>query len=195
MTDTTDRTDCPAFELLATAYHEAGHAVAAVLVSPPLPLEEVTIIPRETDRGHASFEDWSDQVVPDGDEDDDEVGEQERRYLEADAVMTYLGSLAEAWLRTGNLTTPVRVGWSLDCQEVIAMGSLLCEDEAGTGPSGHAGYGRAWMGEMRSRATALSERHNYFWRAVGLVAGALMREKTLDCSEVVALVRAAQGQR
>src|SRR5665647_3645277 len=41
-------------------------------------------------------------------------------------------------------------------------------------------------------ALALARRHPHFWRAVGLVAGALMREKTLDGYEVEALVRAAR---
>ena len=43
--DTTDRTFCPVFEQLAVAYHEGGHAVGAVLVSPPLVVETVTIVP------------------------------------------------------------------------------------------------------------------------------------------------------
>ena len=38
----------------------------------------------------------------------------------------------------------------------------------------------------------LVNRHTHFWHAVGLVAGALMREKTIDGSDVTALVRTAE---
>jgi hypothetical protein len=41
-------------------------------------------------------------------------------------------------------------------------------------------------------AIRLMERTPYCWLAVGLVAGALMRQKTLDGSEVEALVRSAK---
>ena len=47
---------------------------------------------------------------------------------------------------------------------------------------------------MCSRAIALTQRHPHIWRAVGLVAGALVREKTLDGSEVAELLRIAEGR-
>jgi hypothetical protein len=40
-------------------------------------------------------------------------------------------------------------------------------------------------------ALRLARRHPHFWRAVGLVAEALMRNKTLDGSEVEKLVHEA----
>jgi hypothetical protein len=42
------------------------------------------------------------------------------------------------------------------------------------------------------QALALIERTPYFWHAVGLVAGALMREKTLGGFEAEALVKTAR---
>ena len=41
-------------------------------------------------------------------------------------------------------------------------------------------------------AVTLIERHSYLWLAVGLVAGALMRQLTLDGWDVTSLVREAR---
>ena len=79
MTDGIDRTDCPAFEELAVAWHEAGHAVGAVLVPPGLAIESVTIVPGAGYLGRYTLEDWSDNVIPDEDvEDSGEICEHER---------------------------------------------------------------------------------------------------------------------
>jgi len=178
---------------MTTAHHEAGHAVGALLVSPPLPLEYTTIVRRDHDNGHVSVEDWTDLLVPDVDEEEDSApGEHERMYLEAETIMTSLGGLVEGWFRTGDLGTPVRVGWGADRADIIGIGERLCADYLGLGPFADRGYGHAWMGSMRSAAIALTERHPHFWLAVGLVAGALMHEKTLDGSEVEKLVRSAK---
>jgi len=42
---------CPALETLAFAYHEAGHAVAQLLVYPPLPLTSASIVPEDDEHG------------------------------------------------------------------------------------------------------------------------------------------------
>jgi hypothetical protein len=47
--------------------------------------------------------------------------------------------------------------------------------------------------QVQSSTRLPGSRDSYFWLAVGLVAGALMREKTLDGSEVEALVKTARG--
>jgi hypothetical protein len=57
--------------------------------------------------------------------------------------------------------------------------------------------GRGWGRITSARdgsAIRLIEHHPFFWRAVGLVAGALMRETTLDGARVEALVREARGR-
>ena len=86
------------------------------------------------------------------------------------------------------------VGWRADRAPIIATGDLLDGDLAGSGPFERNGYGHAWMESMARDAIALTERHPHFWLAVGLVAGALMRQKTLDGFEVAALVRVAQSR-
>ena len=55
-----------------------------------------------------------------------------------------------------------------------------------------AGFYHGPLGLDVEGALALVRRHPHFWRAVGLVVGALMREKTLDGFEVEALVREAR---
>lgn len=193
--DRTDRTFCSVFELLVTAYHEGGHAVGALLVSPALPLEYATIVPRDHDNGHVSIEDWTDLLIPDIDDDDcDGPCEHERMYLEAETLMTFLGGLVEGRFRSGDLTTWVPAGFAFDGACIIETGERLCADELGTGPFAAHGYGRAWMQSMCSRAIALTERQPHFWHAVGLVAAALMREKTLSGADVEALVKAAHGR-
>jgi len=42
---------CPALETLAIAYHGAGHAVAQLLVYPPLPLTSASIVPEDDEQG------------------------------------------------------------------------------------------------------------------------------------------------
>lgn len=85
MSDTIDRTDCLAFERLAIAYHDAGHAVGAVVVSPQLPLKSVTIAPHGDFLGLTSYEDWDELVVPDPYEEDshDDLSEDGRNYERA----------------------------------------------------------------------------------------------------------------
>ncbi len=64
-----------------------------------------------------------------------------------------------------------------------------------TRPSCKAGFYHGLRGAMADpRAISLIERYAYFWQAVGQVAGALMRQKTLTGAKVEALVRIAQDQ-
>ena len=158
-------------------------------------VESATVVPGDGYAGRVTFEDWSDLVIPDpGDEDlADGAGDHERAYWKADVIATYLGGLVEVYLRTGDFATPCAVGWGADRAQIVASGDLLVGDLAGSGPFARNGYGHAWMESMARDGIALTERHPHFWLAVGLVAGALMREKTLDGFEVAALVRIAQS--
>jgi len=206
MTDGIDRTDCPAFELLAVAYHEGGHAVGAVLVNPPLVVETATIVPdgdylgqvtyedwRENlvpDVDHdASFGDWSDDFVPDeDDEDSGEICEHERLYRHAGDIVSSLGAVAEGMLRNGRPDKPVMAGTGFDQDNVWANAAAILEDDIFR----KAGFYHGPLGLDIDPALALARRHPHFWHAVGLVAGALMREKTLDGSEVEKRVRSAK---
>jgi len=194
VSDRVDTTVCSTFELLATGYHEAGHAVGALIVHPALPIESATIVPDDDWRGRVGIGDWTDLIVPDEEDGDDGVCEHGRQHLEAEAVMTSLGGLVEGWLRTGNIRARVHVGRTADRADIIDSGEVLCDDDVGAGRFAERGTGRAWMESMRSRAVAHAERHPYFWHAVGLVAAALMREKTLSGMDEKALVRTAEAR-
>ena len=206
MTDRTDRTDCPAFELLAVAYHESGHAVGAVLVNPPLVVETATIVPSGDYLGQVTYEDWRENLVPDvdddasfgdwsdtfvpdeDDEDSGEIGEHERQYLDAADIVSSLGAVAEGMLRHGRPDKPAMAGTGFDQDNVWANAAAVLEDDIFR----KAGFYHGPLGLDIDAALALIDRHPYFWHAVGLVAGALMREKTLSGSEVEALVREAR---
>ena len=191
MTDRTDRTDCPAFELLAVAYHEGGHAVGAVLVNPPLVVETATIVPDGDYLGQVTYEDWRENLVPDeDDEDSDEIGEHERQYLDAADTVSSLGAVAEGMLRHGRPDKPVTAGTGFDRDNVWANAAAILEDDVFR----KAGFYHGPLGLDIDAALALIRRHPYFWRAVGLVAGALMRQKTLDGFEVAELLRIAEGR-
>jgi len=205
MTDGSDRTDCPAFELLAVAWHESGHAVGAVLVDPELVVETVTIEPGEGYLGRYTFEDWHENLIPDVDDDagfgdwsDDlafdedtgEIGEHERQYLDAEDTVSSLGAVAEGMLRHGRADQPFMAGTDFDQYNVWANAAAVLDEDIFR----KAGFYHGPLGLDIDAAQALIRRHHYFWRAIGLVAGALMREKTLNGSEVEKLVREAASQ-
>ena len=130
MTDRTDRTDCPAFELLAVAYHESGHAVGAVLVSPGLVVETVTIVPDGDYLGRVTYEDWRENLVPDeDDEDSGEICEHERLYRHAGDIVSALGAVAEGMLRHGRADQPVMAGTGVDQANVHANAEAVLEDD------------------------------------------------------------------
>jgi hypothetical protein len=134
-----DRTDCPVIEELAVAYHEAGHAVGALLVSPTLVVESATIIPDESHLGFVTYEPYDDLIVPDpGDEDglDDEICEHERQYLAAHATVSRLGAICEGVLRTGNLNEPATAGWGGD-RDSILWNAYMQTDEDIWRKTGH----------------------------------------------------------
>jgi hypothetical protein len=188
-----DEADCPAFELLATAYHEAAHAVGAALVSPQLIVESATIVSGDGYLGRVTFEDWSENIIPDPYDEDlgEEICEHERQYLAAEDTVSLLGGLVEGYFRTGRLDAPTPAGWGDDRDDVLRNAHAQMEDDIWH----KTGHGRGWLLTAHDpAAVALIARHSYFWLAVGLVAGALMRQLTLDGWDVTALVREARDR-
>ena len=190
MSDRTDRTDCPGFEELAVAYHESGHAVSAVFVTPGLVIDAVTIVPADDYLGQYTLEDWRETVVPDEDDEDlGEISEHERQYLGALDIVSALGAVAEGMLRHGRADQPVTVGTGCDQENTYANTEAVLEGDV----FHKAGYYHGPGGLEIAGALALIDRHPEFWRAVSLVAGALICQKTLEGSEVEALVKTARG--
>ena len=139
----------------------------------------------------ASFGDWSDDFVPDeDDEDSGEICEHERMYRHAGDIVSSLGAVAEGLLRNGRPDKPVMNDTGFDQENVHANAEAVLEDDIFR----KAGYYHGPRGLEIDSALALIRRHPHFWHAVGLVAGALVREKTLDGSEVAELLRIAEGR-
>jgi hypothetical protein len=185
MTDRTDRTDCPAFELLAIAHHEAGHAIAQLLVSPSLPFLSVSIVSEYGDLGRATFENYEDLIVPDTDGEDAEVSEHERQFIESEAISSLAGPLAEQRFRGERLGPPLPGSASTDEAYVRGLAHHLHDDHR---------EAHAWQWSMLGRAVRMIE-DGRNWKAIVAVASALLRQKTLDGSEVEKLVRRAQNRR
>ena len=126
-----DRTDCPAVELLAIAYHEAGHAVGAVLVSPSLPIESATIVPDEDYIGRVTHEAWDELVVPDAYDEDlgDVLPEHARAFERSFLTTSYLGALADGWTRIGVVEAAFRHCWEGDRDGIVAHTVLLVDED------------------------------------------------------------------
>jgi len=81
-------------------------------------------------------------------------------------------------------------GTGFDQDNVWANAAAVLEDDIFR----KAGFYHGRLGLDIDAALALVRRHPHFWPAVGLVAGALMRQKTLDGFEVAELLRIAEGR-
>lgn len=116
-------------QLTAVVYHEAGHAVGAVLGSPPLVVALAMIVPDEDLLGRVTYEDWEDNIVPHDDEDAMGISEHERQHLQADDVVNILDATAEAMLRSGRLGRPALSGTGLDPDNIVGNAfAILNED-------------------------------------------------------------------
>jgi hypothetical protein len=94
-------------------------------------------------------------------------------------------------LHTGSLDEPTTAGWGGDRDNILWNAYVQTDEDIWR----KTGHGQAWVrSPLSSAALALIERTPYFWHAVGLVAGALMRAKTLSGMDVEALVKAARGR-
>jgi hypothetical protein len=94
-------------------------------------------------------------------------------------------------LRNGSPHEPVVAGWGFDRDCIVWNAYVLVGGDIWR----KTGRGRGWACSAHSSvAIALTQRYPYFWHAVGLVAAALMREKTLSGADVEALVKAANGR-
>jgi len=170
---------CRALETLAIAYHEAGHAVAQLLVCPALPLTNASIAPEGDELGRACFENYAETIVPDADGEDADMPEHERQYLESEAISLLAGPLAEQRFCGQTLEPPLPGSARTDQADVTDIAHLLHDDRR---------VARAWVGSMLRRAIDLVQNDGRFWPAVKAAAAALLREQTLTSDEISTLV-------
>ncbi|MBI5489932.1 MAG: M50 family metallopeptidase [Deltaproteobacteria bacterium] len=161
-----------------TAYHEAGHAVMAVLQGRTF--GDISIIPSEGTSGRVDgFALTQDQQI--------EIAAGPRRRLErhvrSEIMIYYAGHVAES-MRTGKLTL---LGAENDLAQAAEMATKLYADEATRGAF------VLWLWHLTREA--LQERVN--WAAVGTLALALLVEEVVPgrrARMIVGMVQRVAGE-
>lgn len=182
-------------ERIATAYHEAGHAVLQALIPGADPLHKVTIIPRGQALG-ATFS------LPEKDRHGAGL-----RWLKATMRVVCGGRIAEL-RKTGDMSS----GAAMDIQQLTALARAMALEWGMSERLGFVRYAgvdtrESFMGEREyseETATAIDAEVKRFsdeayrdaerliaerWDAVARIAEALLRHETLSADEVHALIR------
>jgi len=150
--------------LTATAYHEAGHAVAAH--HEHMRFRSVTIRPGAGNLGHLAYR------MPGWFQPDVEADARHRRLVERDARVSFAGPAAEARFKG-------RHNWrgaSDDLDQAVSLLGYVC---------GSNGELEAYVRLIRMQAQGLMERH---WDEVQAVAEALLERECLTAAEVAAVI-------
>ncbi len=151
--------------LAATAYHEAGHAVAARWQN--VKFKEVSILPRNDTSGHVTPTSPPRWFEPDVRSD-----ERSHRRVEAQARVMLAGVAAEARFKG-------RHDWrgaSSDLGQAVFLLHYIC---------GSNGELEAYVKLIRIQARGLVEAH---WNEVQAVAQALLDRERLTAAEVVEII-------
>jgi ATP-dependent Zn protease len=159
-----------------TAYHEAGHAVAATVLGHPI--NSVTVVPGENDLGG---------MLPDP---DDGQNLNTAFYLYRISLISLAGALAEICLKgtvnkSGVGITDMKSGTfvdSSDCDRAKKVANCIKRDHR--------------MRKIRAFPVKEAERlirNN--WSAVEAVAGALMQHKTLTLTDVIRIIGYPKSRR
>ena len=133
MSGRTDRTECVAFEALASAYHEAGHLAAMLAVMPAMPILGTAIVSRKTGlAGSISTEPVPIHINLPSDvagliDVTSEDVQQLESALVADVVVVCLGPLSESRFRLGALPLegPWRARWAYDAAKLEIRADCL----------------------------------------------------------------------
>lgn len=148
--------------LLATAHHEAGHAVAAIELQ--LRLQDVTIVPADDCLGCCRVQ-WLASlpgVLS-------ECSVVQRNWIERRMIYTLCGNAAERKF----LGRSIRRGSGADFSQIADL-AMLVE---------HPKTWDAYVAYLWARAAVLVD-HEFTWRFIQAVADELLARKTLTGSEV-----------
>lgn len=168
--------------LLITAYHEAGHAVAAATLD--IAFEKVTIIPQGKGAGRITYADLEPEIREAWAAGDRLNNAQVRQWVERQAIVTLAGSVAQRhfsprsdWKfgREGDATFP-GFGKVLDPSSDMSKAVRLIDDLGFTGK-----VAAAYMSYVEASAEALITE---LWDDVRKVAQRLLEEKTLWADDV-----------
>jgi ATP-dependent Zn protease len=147
----------------ATAYHEAGHAVAALCLH--LPIKHVTIVPENDTHGHI-------QIRPPfrrSDNPEFDRSDRLRLKLETYAIFCLAGLEAQRKFRPSSARS---YHWHQDYVHVLDYLDSFAEDNDEV---------QVWLRLLRIRARNLIATH---WALVEALAAALMERKRLSGDEV-----------
>jgi ATP-dependent Zn protease len=157
-------------DLELTAYHEAGHAVAALVLN--LEFDYVTIKASGNIQGHVSLSgvietelDIDRSVIT-----HEGIALEQRQQIENHIIMSYSGALANAYLTDNE---PAYYGEAGDMAGTSSLLALVCEDWE----SESLHYG----GWLLARARNLVKRH---WESIEVIAKALLGNETLTVDDV-----------
>lgn len=162
--------------LKQTAYHEAGHAVAAYVMHRRF--TSVSIIPEEDDDsyGRCSMGKWLSNLNPEWD-----TGNKVRNLVEREAMIYMAGAQAVARL-TGRINW---VGFGYDKVKAINIINRLCDDEKELGA-----YFR-WLWER----TRIWVKFSLHWAMIEALSEALMEQPIIGERKARAVIAAARQAR
>jgi len=170
--------DCPVLRLMGTAYHEAAHGVAAGAMWSAITVTSATIIPDDTSLGRVTLEEPDELLL--GTDRDRRAATV--RASETEAVFCLAGYVAEGlFLEVDGLPDYFRS--TQDCFDLVRA-------SAGTwdGVSDKVRHALAYQDSVRD----LLE-DPLVWRAVSLVAAALLRRGSLAGEEIDEIVMATRA--
>ena len=171
--------------LRATAYHEAGHAVASIFLD--LDFEKVTIVPDDEAAGRITYADLDPEIQDawdSGDRDDARV----RQWVERSCIATLAGGIAQ---RRFSPRSDWKFGREGDARfpgvgKVLEPGTDLSNVVRRIDDIGFAGKVAAtYEAYLEAQAEALIKAQ---WAAVQKVAEALVEQKTLFADDVLQLI-------
>ena len=153
-------------QLIATAYHEAGHAVISRLTTPRISVRRVSIIAdeRQGTLGHVLHRKPHKSFQPDA-----VVTPSTRERLEANIIATLAGDIAERKF-TGRKTN----GWCRDFDAACSLASCMVSGEREL---------EAYINWQGIRTEAMLD-FPPFWGCVEVVAERLLTQQRLTCKDV-----------
>jgi hypothetical protein len=165
--------------LRATAYHEAGHAVASVFLD--VDFEKVDIIGHEQAAGHIIYADPEPEIqaaLESGDRDDPRV----KQWVEHSLIVTLAGAIAHSDWRFGSTGDAEFPGVG----KIPELGSDLSNVMRRINDLGYTGkVAETYQRDLAARAEALVKE---YWPMIQKVAEALLEYKILFADDVHQLV-------
>jgi hypothetical protein len=163
--------------LLSTAYHEAGHAVAAFLLRVPFEIGVITIVPEDGADGcftHANLLKGIDLEWEDSDQDPDQA----RIGVEKTILICLSGMEAQRRHRASSVRSHHA---RADYEKAVDLAGRIF---------GSSEVIAAYMKFLLARAKSQFNRPGS-WKAVEVLAGELMKHGTLQGSDALKVIRAA----